>query len=250
MRVASATSFRLFLAGSLLALAVGCHKKPLKPILPPAPVTPAGPAVLPTVTIQANPTAVQRGQSTLLTWNSEHAVTLDLNGRRVNLTGSQQVAPQSSTDYTALVRDSNGATASASARVTVTEPPAPVTPQPTSEDLGQSFDTNVKDVFFDYDQSGLRADGEAALRQDADFLKAHPDLAIVVEGHCDERGSAEYNIALGDRRANAVRDYLVRLGVDGSRMKTVSYGKEKPFCAESTEECWQQNRRAHLARVQ
>jgi len=250
MRFANANRIRLVLAGAVLTVAVGCHKKPQPPILPPMPATPAGPAVVPTVTIQANPTAIQRGQSTLLSWNSEHAVSLELNGRRVNLTGSQQVAPQASTDYTALARDTNGATATASVRVTVTEPPAPVTPQPTSEDLGQSFDTNVKDVFFDYDQSGLRADGEAALRQDADFLKAHPDLAIVIEGHCDERGSAEYNIALGDRRANAVRDYLVRLGVDGSRVKTVSYGKEKPFCAESNEECWQQNRRAHLARVQ
>ncbi len=71
-------------------------------------------------------------------------------------------------------------------------------------------------------------------------------MQILIEGHCDERGTGSYNLALGDRRANAAKEYLVSLGIDGSRIKTVSYGKERPFCTDSNESCWQQNRRAHL----
>src|SRR5580658_4618426 len=90
------------------------------------------------------------------------------------------------------------------------------------------------------------ADARVALAKTADFLKAHPEAKVVIEGHCDERGSTEYNLALGDRRANAVKNALVSAGVGGDGIKTVSYGKEKPFCTESNEQCWQQNRRGHF----
>ena len=79
-----------------------------------------------------------------------------------------------------------------------------------------------------------------------DWLKANARVKVTLEGHCDERGTSEYNLALGDRRANAAREYLASLGIDGSRIRTVSYGKERPFCTQSNESCWQENRRAHF----
>jgi peptidoglycan-associated lipoprotein len=104
----------------------------------------------------------------------------------------------------------------------------------------------LSDAFFDYDQSDLREDARSALAADAEWLKKYPTVQVLIEGHCDERGTAAYNLALGDRRANAAREYLTSLGIDGTKLRTVSYGKERPFCTESTESCWQQNRRAHL----
>jgi peptidoglycan-associated lipoprotein len=104
----------------------------------------------------------------------------------------------------------------------------------------------LSDAFFDYDQSDLREDARSVLAGDAQWLKKHSSVQVLIEGHCDERGTAAYNLALGDRRANAAKEYLVSLGIDGSRLRTISYGKERPFCTESTESCWQKNRRAHL----
>jgi len=104
----------------------------------------------------------------------------------------------------------------------------------------------LTDAYFDYDQSDLREDARSALATDAEWLKKYNSVQILVEGHSDERGTAAYNLALGDKRANAVKEYLTSLGIDGSRMRTVSYGKERPFCTESTESCWQQNRRGHV----
>jgi peptidoglycan-associated lipoprotein len=104
----------------------------------------------------------------------------------------------------------------------------------------------LKDAFFDYDKADLRDDARTALSTDAEWLKRYRSIQFLIEGHCDERGTSEYNLALGDRRANAAKEYLVSLGVDASRIKTVSYGKERPFCNESSEDCWQQNRRAHF----
>jgi peptidoglycan-associated lipoprotein len=104
----------------------------------------------------------------------------------------------------------------------------------------------LKDAFFDYDRAELRDDARASLAADAQWLKKYPSARILIEGHCDERGTEEYNVALGDRRANATREYLGSLGISASRVATVSYGKERPFCSQETEDCWQQNRRGHL----
>ena len=108
-----------------------------------------------------------------------------------------------------------------------------------------------QDAFFDYDKSDIRADARDALTRNAGLLKQifaqDPNFTVVVEGHCDERGSAEYNLALGDKRASAAKDFLAQLGVAGDRIKTISYGKERPQCTEANEECWQKNRRAHLS---
>jgi peptidoglycan-associated lipoprotein len=102
------------------------------------------------------------------------------------------------------------------------------------------------DVFFDYDQNLLRDDARSALRQDAAWLAKWPGTQVRIEGSCDERGSAEYNLALGERRARTVRDYLESLGVADNRIHIVSLGKESPFCTGATESCWSQNRRGHF----
>jgi peptidoglycan-associated lipoprotein len=135
-----------------------------------------------------------------------------------------------------------------------TQVPGPSTSQPPTVD-SEAIPSDVaainargylQDAFFDYNKSDLRDDARAALSKNADWLKRHTNLQFLIEGHCDDRGTTEYNLALGDRRANAAREYLTSLGVDGARIRTVSYGKERPFCTAETEECWQQNRRAHF----
>jgi peptidoglycan-associated lipoprotein len=143
--------------------------------------------------------------------------------------------------------------AEAPSRPETAVPPPPATaPQDvgTTELPGDVADINkrgyLRDAFFDYDKADLRDDARAALAADAEWLKKFTRVQFLIEGHCDERGTSEYNLALGDRRANAAKEYLASLGVDASRIKTVSYGKERPFCTESTESCWQQNRRAHF----
>jgi len=111
--------------------------------------------------------------------------------------------------------------------------------------------SDLRDALYDYDSNNIRDDARAALTGDADALKRiladFPNASINVEGHCDERGSAEYNLGLGDRRATSARDFLVQLGIPADRLKTISYGKERPVCTESDETCWQRNRRAHFS---
>jgi peptidoglycan-associated lipoprotein len=108
------------------------------------------------------------------------------------------------------------------------------------------FSENVRDVYFDYDSYDIRSDARTTLDNNARALGQRSGIRVTIEGHCDERGSERYNLALGDRRANAAKQYLAGLGVASERMDTISYGKEQPICAEHTEECWQKNRRAHF----
>jgi peptidoglycan-associated lipoprotein len=104
----------------------------------------------------------------------------------------------------------------------------------------------LKDVHFDFDKSDIKEGDKVILTAIADFMKKYPQASLSIEGNCDERGTTEYNLALGDRRAHAVQDYLKGLGVADSRLSTLSYGKEKPVCTESVESCWMRNRRAHF----
>ena len=107
----------------------------------------------------------------------------------------------------------------------------------------------IQDAFFGYDESALSNEGQAALTNSANWLKKNPQYNILIEGHCDERGTEQYNLALGDRRANIAREYLMTLGVDGARIRTVSYGEERPFDPGHDESAWAKNRRAHLVIV-
>ncbi len=141
------------------------------------------------------------------------------------------------------------------AATTVTPPPAvqPAAPTaPAASTPGTSTqpatraELDFQPAFFDYDKSNLRPDAIDALTHDAKLLADDPGLRILIEGHCDERGTREYNLALGDRRARAAKDFLVRYGIDAGRIETISYGKERPFAMGSDERSWQQNRRAHV----
>lgn len=109
-----------------------------------------------------------------------------------------------------------------------------------------AIEAGLRDVFFDYDQWTIPDSGMNALNRDAEWLKAHPGAVMKVEGHCDERGTADYNVVLGEKRAKAARSYLVEMGVSPKQLAIVSYGKERPFCAEHDEACYQQNRRGHM----
>ena len=104
----------------------------------------------------------------------------------------------------------------------------------------------LKDAYFDFDKYDLRDDARTALAADAQWLKKYSSIQVLVEGHCDSRGTEEYNLSLGQKRAAAAKDYLVSLGIDASRVNTVSYGKTRPFCSDESESCWQQNRRGHF----
>ncbi len=237
-------------ASAILATLIfaSCHKHP--PVVK-APA--AAPTVPPTVTLTAQPSTVQQGQSVTLSWSSENATSLDLEPAvgKVQANGSTAVTADQSTTYT-LTATGPGGSRTASARVTVTVPPpaasstTSTSPSVSESTLESEFQVGVKDAFFDTNSSTIRADAQSALTQDARFFNAHPNINFTIEGHCDERGSEEYNLGLGDRRANAAKQYLVALGVSADRITTISYGKDRPFCTEHTEECWQLNRRAHF----
>jgi peptidoglycan-associated lipoprotein len=117
-----------------------------------------------------------------------------------------------------------------------------VVPPPTKMD-----DMVMKeDVYFDFDKSNLKPAAQESLLQKADWLRENSDVTVTIEGHCDERGTNEYNLALGDRRAESIKAFLVNLGISASRLTTISYGEERPVCFEGTEECWAKNRRGHF----
>jgi len=228
---------------SLVALAavVGCSKKqPLPPAAPPPPpiVAPA-----PTAQITATPTVVSAGDQVVLNWRTTDATNISIDGiGDVPTSGVKTVTPTVSTTYH-LVARGEGGSAEASARVVVNAPPAVIVPTNTMS-AEDEFKANVQDAFFDYDTYDIRSDAQATLSRDASYLASHPDVKVVIGGYCDERGSNEYNLALGQNRADAAKNALVTAGVAATRIRVISYGKEKPFCSESTEECWQQNRRA------
>jgi peptidoglycan-associated lipoprotein len=142
----------------------------------------------------------------------------------------------------------------------VTPPaPAPVVAKPVTPETTEPVETRdwskmtpaemgVTDVFFAYDSFDIDDAGMRTLAQNARIMKDHADVVVMVEGHCDERGTVEYNLALGEKRAKGVREYLVSLGVNEAQLRVTTYGENKPFATGSTEEAWAQNRRAHFAR--
>lgn len=235
--------FHSFLLAAVLVCAftlAGCNKKVAQTTPPPPPPPPA-----PTATLAANPAVVEQGQSTTLTWQTDHATDINIDGiGSVSASGSRTVTPGSSTTYT-LSAKGPGGSKNATTRVTVNAHVAQTQPPSISdEDL---FSKNVKDVWFDYDKAEIRPDQTGIAQNDAAFLSQHPSIKVVVEGHCDDRGSEEYNLALGTSRAEALKHSLLQQGVSADRIKTVSYGKERPFCTEDNESCWQRNRVDHFS---
>ncbi|MBI5283358.1 MAG: OmpA family protein [Candidatus Solibacter usitatus] len=248
------------LAVSLFLTAAGCKKKqpvapPPPPPPPPAKVEKAPAAVINSFT--AEPSTIIRGESSTLRWSVANATEVAIDGGigTVPASGSRQVYPSANTTYR-MTAKGGGGDAIAAVTVTVTTPPPPPPPPPPAAkaSLGERIARDVQDVFFDYDKSEVREDARATLQRNADAIKAilndFPSAVISIEGHCDERGSAEYNLGLGDRRSSSVREFLSQVGVPADRLKTISFGKEKPFCTESDESCWGKNRRAHFVGVQ
>ncbi|HKV03517.1 MAG TPA: peptidoglycan-associated lipoprotein Pal [Candidatus Acidoferrales bacterium] len=236
--------FALLLGLVVLVAFIGGCKKHVAATPPPPPAPPAQP----TVTLNATPTAVNPGQAATLAWSSTNATDLDIEPGvgKVAPQGSTPVSPTQSTTYT-ITATGAGGSATATAHVDVNAPPPPPpAPAPAQPSISELFDQNVKDAYFDLDKSDIRPDARAALTKDAEFLRTYGDVRVSIEGNCDERGSTEYNLGLGQRRAQSAKSYLVSLGIAADRMETTSWGKERPVCAEHNEECWQRNRHAHL----
>ena len=244
---------RVFAATTLslaLVLSTGCHKK--QSGVNPSSLGPTASTTTtaPTATLTADPVAIDLGQSVVLNWRTENASTVTIDGiGAVPPNGTQTVAPSNSTNFH-LTANGYGGTTEANLRVTVRVPVAPTAPTADANtgDMGSetAFHQNVQDLFFDYDSYDVRADAQSSITQAASYLNAHPAIRIVIGGYADERGSAEYNLALGENRANAAKTALTSAGISGSRIRVVSYGKEKQFCSEATESCYQQNRRAQF----
>lgn len=238
----------LWICFGLILFVSACAKKQAAPpaVPPPPPPAPASP----TVTLNASSTEIQSGQSVTLSWSSTNATELNLSPGvgRVAPEGSTPVSPTESTTYS-ITASGPGGSADASVRITVAPPPAPkpTAPAPSIDEL---FRANVYDAYFDFNKSDIRPDARDALSKTAEFFRTHPEIRVTIEGHCDERGSTEYNLGLGERRAQAAKQFVVSLGIPAERMETVSWGKERPFCSEHNEDCWQQNRRAHFVRIQ
>lgn len=251
------------LLGAVIAvtMAAGCSKKhPLPPPPPPLGTTNVRGtgSGKPAATFTAEPSSVDRGQSALLRWSvsDSNYVSIDTFGA-VQPNGERRVTPYETTTYH-LTADGPGGRFTAEATVTV-NPGNPVPPPANTNtttsgsnlSLPDRVGQQVQDVFFAYGEFNIPDDSRSILTRDAEAIKGilrdFPSASLIIEGHCDERGSAEFNLGLGDRRATAAKDYLVQLGVPSDKLRTVSYGKERPQCTEQNEECYARNRRAHVA---
>jgi len=247
---------------AVLFVTFACKKN--VPALPPpaaAAVTPPPsntPCNMPTIALRADSVSIARGNSITLTWNANNATAVDIQPGIGTVptpgNGNRQVTPASSVTYTATATGPCG-TGADTLRVTVTEPPPPPVaetpapptpgrPSPTAEPLDVIFARNMQSILFDYDKADIRDSELMKLQTAASFLKSNPSVRLTVEGHCDERGSEQYNQALGERRANAVKQFLLSQGIADTKISTISYGEERPVCKEQTEECFAKNRRA------
>ncbi|MGC8549740.1 MAG: OmpA family protein [Acidobacteriaceae bacterium] len=233
----------LLSAGLVFMLGIsGCHKKTVTANTPMAPSANSGPA--PTASITATPDTVTAGTPVVLTWHTADATSVSIDGiGQVESAGTMTQTPMQSTDYH-LVATGPGGTTDATAHVTVN--PAQAQTMKESNITEAMFEQNVKPIFFNFDSYKIRPDAQIQIQDDANYLIQHPNLKVVIGGYCDDRGSVEYNLALGENRANAAKQALVSAGVSPDRLRTVSYGKEKQFCTEQTESCWQLNRRAQF----
>ena len=256
---------QLMLMGMSLATLIGTGcKKPPPPPPPPAPKTvvekvpepPAKPAIL---SFTAGPSTVTQGSPSTLRWEITNATDISIDqgiGTLTAASGSRSVTPSVDTTYT-LVAKGLGGTTSASVTVNVRAADKPIAPPPPpstktiTRTFSESISQDLKDAYFDYDQFTMRDDSRSVLTQDSESLKSILGSFnagnVILEGHCDERGSGEYNLALGDKRAQSALDFLKGLGVTTDRLKTVSYGKDRPQCTDASEDCYQKNRRVHFS---
>jgi len=250
MRVKRANvSFCLLL---LLPLVFTACKKNIASAPPASGVAPSPPPPAPAITLRANPLSVDSGGTVALQWTTTNAGTVRIEPGlgSVPTDGARLVNPTSSVTYIATAYGPGGS-ASDSARITVrvaAAPPAASNPGGrTNASLTELFGRNLQTIYFEYDEAEISPDQASRLLTGAAWLKQRADVKFTIEGYCDERGSEEYNLGLGDRRANRVKEYLVQHGIDASRMNVVSYGEERPVCREAAEECRRRNRRAAFA---
>ena len=265
MRLSMRTLSAAVLTVTLLLAVTACKKKVPPPPPPPppkqeAPPPPPPPPPAPAARINsftAEPGSIQRGQSATLAWSVANSTDISISGGigAVQANGNRQVFPTNTTTYTLTARGGGGNDTRA-VTVNVTAPPPPPPPPPAKPKVSglDMFNREIAsggDALFDYDKSDVRDDARGVLTRQADALKrifaADSSFSVVLEGHCDERGSAEYNLGLGDRRSTAAKDFLVQLGVPADKVRTISYGKDRPVCTNADEACYQRNRRAHLA---
>lgn len=252
----NASALVLALTLTVFAAACGGKKTPIAPPPPPPPSNSGNSSIgepKPNITFTVEPSSLAKGQSAMLRWQVQNGTefTIDQNVGPVGSTGQRQIYPNETTTYTLSAKGPGG---SESKSVTVnvsTPPPPPPSSTGTNESSVDIINRNVKDIYFDYDKNDITSEARTILAANAEVLKkvfaADSTIVVSIEGNCDERGSAEYNVALGDRRATAAKEILVELGVSGDRLRTVSYGKEKPVCTDATEECYQRNRHDHFA---
>lgn len=240
--------------GLALFLIAGCHKKVAPPPPPPAPPAAAPAPAKPTINyFAAEPDSVNSGQPSQLRWsvNDATSIEIDNNIGSVSPNGRRAVYPTATTTYT-LTATNSGGSSTASVTITVASAPPPAAPPPApTQSAAEILARQVQDLHFDYDKSDIRPEDQAILQADANALKTifgmDASFVVTIEGHCDERGSAEYNLGLGDRRASAVKEALVQQGLPADKLKTISYGKERPLCTDAVEECYARNRRAHFS---
>lgn len=236
----------------LLIFAAACHKKAPPPPPPPAPAV-APPAAEPVINyFTAEPSTISSGQPSSLRWSVDNATNVQIDGiGQVSPNGRRAVYPTDTTTYH-LTATGPGGTKDASTTITVSSPPPPAPPSNQGAlSAAEILARQVQDIHFDYDKSDVRSEDQSILQADANALKTifsmDQNFVVTIEGHCDERGSAEYNLGLGDRRAQATKEALVGLGVPGDKLKTISYGKERPLCTDPSEDCYARNRRAHFS---
>ncbi len=244
------TTMKLHLLAAMIVCAValaGCGKKVASNEPPPPAVAPT--PIAPTAHISASPTSIHAGDSVELSWTTTDATTVTIQGLgTVPPTGKKTISIEASMTFR-LIAKGDGGTSQDAVTITVAaaqEPEPPVQKPVVALSDADLFKANVQDAYFNFDDYSLTEEAKATLAKDADFLARHPDFPIFIGGYCDERGSVEYNLALGEYRAEAARNALVAGGVWIKRINIMSFGKEKPFCTESNEECWQQNRRGHI----
>ena len=255
---------RSLFAGALAAVALmaaGCGGKKA-PAAVPHPIdtslsgSSTGRSTLPpTVTLEVEPERILRGEKAILRWTSQNGTTARLAPAIgvVDLQGMREVSPTQDTIYTLAVEGAGGVTTK-TARIAIVSSELPADRSSvSSEDLGVPFDSmvgRIRDVYFDLDAAALRPEMEQVLIENGrllmDLFATYPDGTVLLEGHCDERGTNEYNLALGDRRSLSVKEFLAAQGVPADRMRTVSLGEERPQCFEAAETCWSRNRRVHF----
>jgi peptidoglycan-associated lipoprotein len=248
----------LVLAAVAVVALSACGKKKVAQSPPPPPPPPTATAEKPAINFfNAEPSTIDKGQGSSLRWSVTNAtnLTIDQGIGQVSPNGRRTVYPADTTTYTLSASNSQGESTTATVTVTINTPPATPAPVPAPpQSAAEMLAGQVKDVYFDYDKDDVRDDQQTVLQADATALKqifaAHPEFTVVLEGNCDERGSAEYNLGLGDRRSSKVKEALVGMGVPGDKLRTISYGKERPVCTDQSEECYQRNRHVHFAAAQ